>query len=280
MFWASLFNKVFALGSYPENWSKGYIINIHKKGSTYEPQNYRSITITSAIGKLFNLTLNNRLQSYLEKHNLITPLQIGFQKKSSTTDHILTLSTIIRKYTQNKSQRLYACFIDFQKAFDTIWHQGLLLKLCHLGINNNFFRIISSMYNKISLCVKTQGKLTDPFPSNIGVRQGDNLSPTLFNIFINDLPDYIKKEAGIDPIKVGTTTLNCLMYADDLVLLSTSKEGLQKCIDVTFKFSTEWRLNVNLDKTKILVFNKKALSLRKTSPTTISLSYVQTTIHT
>jgi len=113
------------------------------------------------------------------------------------------------------------------------------------------------MYTKTQLSVKTLGKLTTPFPSKIGVRQGDNLSPTLFNIFINDLPKYINREHETFPVTLGTTTLNCLLYADDLVLISTTKEGLQKCIDATHKFTEDWHLSINLEKSKALIFNKQ-----------------------
>lgn len=112
------------------------------------------------------------------------------------------------------------------------------------------------MYSKVKLTVKTQNQLTDTFNSNIGVRQGDNLSPTLFNLFINDLPAHIKHATNTDPVTLGITKLNCLMYADDIVLLSTSKAGLQKCIDTLKEFSDEWKLEVNLNKTKALIFNK------------------------
>lgn len=143
---AKLFNKIFTYSSYPDAWSQGYITLIHKKGSYFEPQNYRNITITSALGKLFNLTLNDRLQKFLNNNNLNSPLQIGFEKNSSTADHIFTLKTIIDKHTKTKSDNLYACFVDFRQAFDRIWHPGLLLKLTKLGINNFFFKIIENMY--------------------------------------------------------------------------------------------------------------------------------------
>ena len=153
--------------------------------------------------------------------------------------------------------------MDFRKAFDTVWHEGLLLKLTRLGINNNFFRIIKNMYSKNKLCIKVQGQLTNSFNSNIGVRQGDNLSPTLFNIFINDLQTYIEKESETHPVQLGNTTLNCLLYADDVVLISKTKKGLQACMNAVHKFSGEWHLEINPDKTKALIFNKKGTFLQE-----------------
>ena len=112
------------------------------------------------------------------------------------------------------------------------------------------------MYKNIQLCVKTQNKITNTFASHTGIRQGDNLSPTLFNLFINDVPQYISKQGQTDPVSIGDAHINCLMYADDVVLLSTSKTGLQKCINGIKQFSNEWKLDLNLNKTKVLIFNK------------------------
>ncbi len=88
------------------------------------------------------------------------------------------------------------------------------------------------------------------------MRQEDNLSPTLFNIFINDLIQ-LNAKPNTDPVTIGTQTLNALLYADDVVLISTSSTGLQNCINALQAFSEEWKLEINLDKTKILIFNKK-----------------------
>lgn len=257
----NLFNKIFTIGIYPDCWAAGCITNIHKKGSFLDPQNYRSITITSSLGKLFNSILARRLQNYLDKYKLIAKEQIGFTRDSSTSDHIFTLQTLINKYTQKKSQKLYACFVDFRQAFDRVWHMGLFYKLSKLNINNHFLRIIKNMYGNIKLCTKTQSHHTDLFASHVGVRQGDNLSPILFNLYVNDLPQYINTMENTDPLLLGNTKLNCLMYADDIVLLSTSRIGLQKCIQGMKEFSDKWKLEVNLDKTKALIFNKKGSHL-------------------
>ena len=115
-----VFNKIYALGTYPDAWSHGYITNIHKKGSYFDPKNYRGITIMSCLGKLFNSVLSTRLSEYLSNGNLLSPSQIGFEKNSRTTDHIFTLKTIIDKYTQAPGQKLYTCFVDFKQAFDKI----------------------------------------------------------------------------------------------------------------------------------------------------------------
>ena len=90
---------------------------------------------------------------------------------------------------------MYACFIDYEKAFDTVWQQGLLLKLKKLGINGKFYKVIKSLYENIYSCVQiNQTSYSESFNCNKGIRQGDNLSPTLFSVFMNDIPNYLKDD--------------------------------------------------------------------------------------
>ena len=110
------------------------------------------------------------------------------------------------------------------------------------------------MYGNTETCVKIDQYRTKLFRSNIGVRQGDNLSPCLFNIYLNDLPSYFDQTC--DPIPMKSHPLNILMYADDVVLLSSSKTGLQNCVNKLYKYTSDWKLTVNTKKTKVLVFNK------------------------
>ena len=110
------------------------------------------------------------------------------------------------------------------------------------------------MYMDNILRVKIGHGLTDEFHSELGVRQGDTLSPNLFKIFINDLVDIFEDDC--DAVSMGNLNMNCLMYADDLILLSQSETGLQKCLDKLENYCELWCLDINIDKTKIIVFNK------------------------
>ena len=118
-----LFNAIFIAGIYPEKWSEGYITPIFKSDNSRLPQNYRRITITSCIGKLFNIILNNRLDKFLLEHNIIHETQIGFSKNSRTSDHLFVLKCLVDKYINSGGKHLYACFVDFHKAFDTVIHK-------------------------------------------------------------------------------------------------------------------------------------------------------------
>ena len=132
--------------------------------------------------------MNNRLLCHLEEKNIISSTQIGFKKKARTSDHIFVINTLFRKFCAGK-QNLYLCFIDFQKAYDSVWQEALMLKLLRIGVKGKFFGVIQDMYNGCKSCIKCDGTLSNFFECETGVRQGDVLSPNLFNIYINDLPD-------------------------------------------------------------------------------------------
>ena len=97
------------------------------------------------MGKLFNNTLNSRLDNFLSEYNLIDSAQVGFTKHARTSDHCFIVKCLIDKYCNTKEGRLYACFVDFQKAFDSVIHCGLKLKLLQLNIGSKFYNIINNM---------------------------------------------------------------------------------------------------------------------------------------
>ena len=135
-------------------------------------------------------------------------------------------------------------------------HEALFIKLVKYGIGGKFLSVLKSTYSMNSRRVRddTRHGLTEAFLSNAGVYQGDNLSPSLFNIFLNDIVDQF--DSTCDPVLHGDSYINCLLYADDIVLISDSQAGLQNCLNKTFKFCCEWGLDINFDKSKIMIFNK------------------------
>ena len=100
---------------------------------------------------------------------------------------------------------MFACFVDFQKAFDTVIHTGLKIKLLEAGVGSLFYNIIKRMYEVSRSCIRIDNRVTDFFALNSGVKQGDNLSPSLFKIFINDLPNCL--DNSVDPVYIKMTHL-------------------------------------------------------------------------
>ena len=247
-----VFNKIMiSSGSFPEGWTEGIITPIHKSGSSLDASNYRGICVSSCLGKLFCSILNCRLSNYATQNKLIHPTQIGFMPGNRTADHAFTLKTLHDKYVrQSNGSKIYACFFDFKKAFDSIWHQGLYYKLLQNKIGGRFYDLIRDIYSNTKCAIKLSDNRTPFFPYKKGVRQGCVLSPMLFNLYINEIPELFKNTL-LDPLVLPNgTTINSLLYADDLVILSKSKSGLQNCLDQLHQWCEKWLMKINPKKNK------------------------------
>ena len=171
---------------------------MHKTGELENPDNYRGITLNSCISNLFTRLLNNRLTEIIENKNFLKQNQIGFRKGFRTADRVLTVKTLIDKYlSQNK--KLYLCFVHFKKACDTVWRIGLLSKLQSYGISNRFIDLLYSMYCKTKSSVQLQNGLTRALPTTIGLKQGCNVSPILFNYLLMIVTTFLMKSLVNQP---------------------------------------------------------------------------------
>ena len=147
-----LFNFILSSGIYSSSWATGYITPIFKTGDSSQPEIYRGITITSNVWKLFILVLNPWLDKFLEENKLIDKSQIGFTKNARIHDHIFVLKTLIDKYTNKTGDKLYVCFVDYKKAFDSVSHSGMTLKLKEFNISGKFYDVINRCIQKLK-CV-------------------------------------------------------------------------------------------------------------------------------
>ena len=250
-----LFNSIFSLGHYPNNWRTNSLSPLHKKGDQKSCDNFRGIAVGCCLSKLFLSVLNKRLITFVNNQSIIPKHQIGYQAKCQTLDHILTLKNMVDKYIHRASRKyLFVCFVDFKAAFDSVWRLALFYKLAHLNIGGYFLQIIQSMYSNVAYSIKVDGELSEPFNSSTGLKQGCVLSPMLFNLFLSDFPDVF--DHSCHPVSLTGQPLNCLMFADDIVLMSESAEGLQQCLDKLHTYTKQWNLTVNTSKTKVIIFNK------------------------
>ena len=192
-----------------------------------------------------------RLQHYLSERNILHIAQIGFLPNHRTSDHIFTLRTLIDKHvTHSTKGKLFTCFIDFKKAFDSIWHDGLFYKLLQYKIGGKFYDLIKNLYSKSKCSIKIGLQRTEYFEYANGVRQGCILSPMLFNLYLNEIPTLLDKMDTNPIILPDGSKLNCLLYADDLILISNTSEGLQRSLDTLSKFCDDWLLNHEIKKKK------------------------------
>ena len=141
-----VFNQCLDTGTYP--WNNSIITPLHKKGCRSDPDNYRAVAVSSTIGKLFSTIILNRIINFKNSNKPDPINQLGFAKGAQTYDHILTLNTITSKYKKMKKP-VYAVFVDFRKAFDSVCREALFLKLAKLGITGKTFDVLKHMYKNI-----------------------------------------------------------------------------------------------------------------------------------
>ena len=256
-----LFNSILESNEIIPEWIIGAIVPIHKKGSKGDPSNYRGITLLSCFGKLFLAILNNRLMQFTVDKSILSPSQLGFLPGNRTSDAHIIINNLVRKYCHKKNSKIFSCFIDFAKAFDTVPRGILFKKLLSYGIKGRFFNIIKNIYTKDKACVKIENKCTEVFEINQGVRQGCVMSPLLFNIFLSDLAK--KLDTMDDKVKVNDSEISSLFWADDIVMLSESENGLKGMLKALEEYTSENMLEVNTDKTKIMIFNKTGRLMRR-----------------
>ena len=210
--------------------------------------------------------LNDRLHDFLEIKGYLGPEQTAFRPGFSTLDNMLTLHVLIEFY-KSKGKKLYCAFIDYEKAFDTVNRSSLWTKMIENGINGKILRVIMNLYSKAKSCVRQGGELSSMFPSYRGVRQGENLSPLLFALYLNDLKNHLSHcyeglplAKNLLPQEEGTpfpwSELFLLLYANDTVILAETAEELQKGLNGLKSYCDKWHLKVNIAKTKVMVFSK------------------------
>ena len=224
-----LFNYILNKQIFPRSWSRGAIIPVFKKGDNTDPNNYRGITLISCFAKLFMSIINDRLKCWSVQNSILSDAQFGFKSNYSTVDAIFLLNAFIEHQIQKK-EKLYCCFIDFRKCFDSIYRDRLWCKLLKQGIDGKIFKVIRSMYNDIMLCVKHVNSMSDFFQCNVRLLQGEISSPILFSLFINDIELFLLNNE-IPGLTVQQLSIFLLLFADDSVLISETAEGLQKLLD-------------------------------------------------
>lgn len=261
-----LYQLVFASkNQYPPDWSAASITAVHKKGDVSDRDNYRGIAVGVAMGKLYSTVLAHRLDKFCEGMHLRASGQAGFRKKHCTADQVFILRHLIDKYRSQPGAKLYVCFVDFKKAYDTVHRDILIARLQKLGLSGNILHALTSMYYDVRLAAKVDGEVGPSFSTTCGVKQGDPLSPLLFGILIDEFEAWLEKYMPGKGVRVGERmmcVLLLLLYADDLALLAESAEELQEELDLLQKFCVARGLTVNTSKTEVVVFGGRGGSTR------------------
>ena len=255
-----LFNSVQENSIYPTQWGSDILSPLHKKGGKSDPNNFRGISVSSCLGKLFNKILQRRLEKLCSKNNFINDEQGSGKAKSRTADHLLIVKFLVDKYVNGQGKKIFACFVDLQMAYDTVPRVKLFHSLLkNYAIGGKFLRILQQIYTNNMVSVKLTDGLLQPFRTTIGVKQGCVFSPILFNLFINKITEIF--DGSCDPLTVNNKDINCLLWADDLLLVSSSPSGLQNSLTKMGQFYDNLALKVNLKKNQVIVFNKSGKKL-------------------
>jgi sorting nexin-29 len=224
-----LFNLVLKHG-YPKSWAVGTLVPVPKsKGDKGNKDDYRGIVVGKSLAKLYSMIMLQRLDRWAEHGGLRAKGQAGFRHGRGTPDNAFILNHIVEKYRVNRKP-VYAVFIDFRKAYDCVDRDLLWKSLSSLGLHGHFLESLRQMYADVRIRVRANGQLGEDFSSDTGVKQGDALSPLLFGLFIDRIEGFIN---GLDT-EVGVwlkdMLLRVLLYADDVVLLAESLQGLQQLL--------------------------------------------------
>lgn len=235
---------------YPQEWKQGTLITIPKPNKNHKkPENYRPITLLPVLGKLFEKIIKEKLQESIG--NKIPGYQFGFKEKSSTL-HPLTILVSNVQTSKLKGQKSAALFLDINKAFDSVWHMGLLYKLKRLECPDYLIHLMKNLLEHRVLQIKIDNCLSDKFMPEQGVPQGSPLSPLLYNVYCYDIynatPEFNQQSY-------------ILQFADDTALVShnntlkKTSEELQRLMNKTNRWFELWRLQANPTKSQLLIFN-------------------------
>ena len=246
-----LFNRMLKHSFVPRQFKLGFMIPIIKdtQGNHGDTSNYRGITISPILSKIFE----HSLKFTFSEHLRTSCHQFGFKKSHSTIQALHCFRTTV-DYFINNGSRVYCSFLDASKAFDRLVHSGLFLKLMEKGVPKIFLDVIIFWHDGLFCRVRWDGHFSDWFEITAGVRQGGVLSPSFYSLYVDDLIEVLKVN-GIG-CHIQGIFVAALFYADDMAVLSPSIKGLQKMLGICSKYCADWDILLNAKKTKNLCFGK------------------------
>ena len=252
-----ILDNIFRRGDYPEEWCVQALSSVSKpNGDGSGLTNCRPIQCQCALAKVLHIVVQRRLDGFADSQKLRAEGQAGFIADRRTSDHVFILRHLIDRTRLRRGRRthLFCCFVDFEKAYDSVQRHLLFTYLASLGIDGPMLLILVQMYWRVRVRPRRGQELGAPFESTCGVRQGDPLSPLLFGLFIDRLEGFLAAEVPGSGVELGGHLLRLLLYADDLALLAEDPQSLQRMLDALQRFCEANHLRVNVGKTEIVVF--------------------------
>ena len=247
-----LANKIYDSGQIPTPMQLSTFITIPKKPGAMECNKHRTISIMSQLGKIILRVILNRVRNKIRPE--IPEEQYGFVKGKGTANAIFLIRMICERAIEMQRD-VFLCFIDYQKAFDTVRHEEMMRMLAQLGIDKKDIRVIRNLYYQQKAAVRVGDELTETVDIKRGVRQGCVMSPDLFTLYGEVIMREIEEMEGFS---IGGRNVNNIRYADDTVLVADSAEKLQALVSEVNRASEEKGLKINREKTECMVVSKRS----------------------
>ena len=248
-----LFNRSLSEGRFPKCWKVAYVTPIHKKASKSICANYRPISLLSCVGKALEKCIQKRVFMFLKENQILNPCQSGFIPGDSTVYQLISMYDDFCKSLDNHTPT-QAIFFDISKAFDRVWHQGLLHKLNAIGIQGTLHNWFSDYLNNRTQAVVIKGQISNYTDITAGVPQGSVLGPLLFLIYINDLADNIDSNIKL----FADDTSIYLSLDDNQIRTQTLNSDLLKIQE----WANTWKVTFNAQKTnKLDICNQNVIIL-------------------
>lgn len=247
----ALFNKVWEEGNLPKEWKHAVVIPVLKPGTeASDPSSYRPIALTAVLCKIMERMVTNRLVYFLETKRLFVDIQNGFRNGRSTMDSVAVLDQDIKKAFSNK-EIVVSVFLDIEKAYDSLWKEGLMVKKIYLGVRGRMFNWIKNFLIKRTIQVKVGSVSSKIVGIENGTPQGSVISPVLFNIMINDSFGKIERGFGLS------------LFADDGAIWKRGRNvgfvlnQIQRMLVLIEKWGNTWGFKISASKTKYMIFGFK-----------------------
>jgi Reverse transcriptase (RNA-dependent DNA polymerase) len=248
-----LFNLFVSVGHIPCDFGASYTVPIPKYDSRSHilaVEDFRGISISPVISKIFELASQDRFASYFTTSDQ----QFGFKKNLSCKHAIYTVRSVVETFVGNRST-VNMCTLDLSKAFDRVNHFALFIKLMERHLPNTLLSILESWFALSTSCVRWNSRVSRVFTLQAGVRQGGVLSPLLFAIYIDDMVDKITNE-NIGCF-ISSACLSIILYADDIILIAPTVSGLQRLLTVCENELVLLDMQINVKKSMCIRFGPR-----------------------
>lgn len=246
-----LFNQMYNIAYFPKAWKCAKVIPVPKKGgTTSDPGSYRPIALLPCLGKIFEVAIRDRIIDHCDEASIFPPDQFGFRTGRNTSQALTVLTTDVSIMLNNRTPTM-ACLLDIEKAFDTVWHQGLVFKMNTIfGFGVHMCKMILSYLVGRTFIVTANRHSSQPKVVAAGAPQGGVLSATLYIIYVADIP----------ALPIERRQINRIQFADDMIVyVSTSdliggQNRLNEYIAALVSFYTKWKIRINPLKSEVIVF--------------------------